>query len=133
MNQKACGAVVFNEDKVLLVLRTEGFYEFPKGHVEKGETELQTAKREVYEEANIEFNKINGFKHKIYYEPVPKVKKEVVYFLGTAINTNTKPQISEVEKAFFTTIPNAFKLLSHKNHVDTLVKAKKYYEKRIKK
>lgn len=129
MKQKACGAVVFNKDKVLLVQRTEGFYEFPKGHVEKGETELQTAKREVKEETNIKFKKINGFKHKIYYKPIPTVHKEVVYFLGTAINTDTKPQETEVNKAFFTPVPKAYNLLTHKNHIDTLTKAKKYYKK----
>ena len=41
--EKSCGAIIFNEGKVLVVKQTSGFYGFPKGHVEIGETEKETA------------------------------------------------------------------------------------------
>lgn len=41
-----------NKNKVLL-LNSEGEWVFPKGHVEKGETEMNAAIRELYEEAGV--------------------------------------------------------------------------------
>ena len=53
--EKSCGAVIFNdEDKVLIVKHNAGHWDFPKGHMEAGETETQTAIREVKEETNID-------------------------------------------------------------------------------
>ena len=43
--EKSCGAIIFNEGKVLVVKQTSGFYGFPKGHVEIGETEKETHAR----------------------------------------------------------------------------------------
>ena len=48
--EKSCGAIIFNDGKVLVVKQTSGFYGFPKGHVEIGETEKETAIRETKEE-----------------------------------------------------------------------------------
>lgn len=54
--QRAAGAVVFRRthDGVrLLVLRAYGNWDFPKGLVEPGESELETAKRELAEETGL--------------------------------------------------------------------------------
>ena len=44
--EKSCGAVVFtkvnNCIKYLLIQNLNGIYGFPKGHVEDGESEMQT-------------------------------------------------------------------------------------------
>ena len=51
----SCMAIVVagkNKKKALL-LNSEGEWVFPKGHVENGETFIQTALRELYEEAKI--------------------------------------------------------------------------------
>ena len=50
--EKSCGAVIFRKQKeleVLIVRQNEGHWCFPKGHVEKGESEQETAAREVLE------------------------------------------------------------------------------------
>ena len=53
-NEKACGAVIKNEEgKILLIFQQNGFWGFPKGHVEEGETEPETAVREVFEETGL--------------------------------------------------------------------------------
>ena len=55
--EKSCGAVIFNnEDKVLIVKHNAGHWDFPKGHMEAGETEKQTALREVKEETKIDIH-----------------------------------------------------------------------------
>jgi ADP-ribose pyrophosphatase len=55
--QVAVGAIVFKEDKVLLVLRgkppAENLWSIPGGSVELGETLQEAAEREIREEAGI--------------------------------------------------------------------------------
>ena len=88
--EKSCGAVVFREEggaRLYLVLHyTERHWDLPKGHVEKGETEEETARREIAEEtgiARIEF--LPGFRHVVSYtfrRAGKNVPKDVVFFLA---------------------------------------------------
>ena len=52
--EKSCGAVIFDGDKVLVIQQVKGHWGFPKGHVENGETEIETALREIKEETNLD-------------------------------------------------------------------------------
>ena len=71
--EKSCGAVVFtrinNEITYLLIQNLGGTYGFPKGHVEQGETEEQTALREIFEEV--------GLRVELY----PDFRREDEYFI----------------------------------------------------
>ena len=51
--EKSCGCLVVNQGKVLMIQHNEGHWDFPKGHMEVGESEEDTALREVKEETNI--------------------------------------------------------------------------------
>ena len=55
--EKSCGAVVYcqkdSDIKYLLVCEHSGFWVFPKGHMDAGETEKQTALRELQEETGV--------------------------------------------------------------------------------
>ena len=71
---KSCGVVLFNSGKVLLLRhsplssRGGGHWDFPKGHIDDGETEIQTALRELEEETGIaNANVIDGFRDTITY------------------------------------------------------------------
>src|SRR5690554_7789701 len=70
----SCGAVVYTRknDNILYVIvkSTEGYFGFPKGHMEKNETEEQTAIREIFEETGLKVNIIPGFKTINEY-PIP--------------------------------------------------------------
>ena len=86
--EKSCGAVVFTringQVKFALVQQLHGFYSFPKGHVEKGESEQETALREIYDELQLKPTLIEGFRT-VDEHPIPNkpgVIKQVVYFLG---------------------------------------------------
>jgi ADP-ribose pyrophosphatase YjhB (NUDIX family) len=67
----SAGGIVLNkEGKILLVNQKHLSWGFPKGHVEKGETNLEAAKREIYEESGVsELEYIKDFgkyeRHKI--------------------------------------------------------------------
>jgi 8-oxo-dGTP pyrophosphatase MutT (NUDIX family) len=91
----SAGAVIFKRkgpDILFLVVysnrnRTWGF---PKGHIEKGETEKNAALREIKEETGLDnLRFIEGFTEKIMYETISKrppfegqeIEKYVTYFL----------------------------------------------------
>jgi bis(5'-nucleosidyl)-tetraphosphatase len=60
--EKSAGAVVFRKTdkgiKYLLLKYRNGHWDFPKGHIENGETEEETMRREVREETGIDDLKI---------------------------------------------------------------------------
>ena len=56
---EVCAALIFDGDKVLLTSRPDhqdhaGYWEFPGGKIESGETPAQCLKRELMEELDIE-------------------------------------------------------------------------------
>lgn len=70
--EKSVGAVVFRRDgdKIyfLLLHYKSGHWDFPKGHIEKGESNEQTLRREVKEETGINDLKIlPDFERRVYY------------------------------------------------------------------
>ncbi len=76
--QKSVGTIVFHKEKgeifYLFLLapsvsnKKEFYFDFPKGHVEKGEKDIETAKRELKEETGIEGAYfLPGFKEWIKY------------------------------------------------------------------
>ena len=69
--ESSAGAVIFKknkETKYLLLKHEMGHWDFPKGNIEKGETDEDTIKREIKEETGIDDIKIiKDFKEKIHY------------------------------------------------------------------
>ena len=124
--EKSCGILVFDDDKVLLVFHNLGHYGFPKGHVEKGETEEETAVREVKEETNCDAKIIPGFREVITYSPKPNVMKDVVFFIGEPLTKDLKPQEEETSDVFFIKASDALKMITHKDERDLLEKAIEY-------
>ena len=110
----------------LLLHYESGHWDFPKGHVEKDETEEETAQRELLEETGItsaEF--ITGFRETISYHYSFKKKtrlKEVIYFLMT---TSQKEITLSDEHIGFLWLPydDALKKLTFENAKSTLQKA----------
>ena len=69
---KSCGFIVYKLDdegqKYLLLHQTKsGTWSFPKGRMEAGEDELQTAMRELYEETGLVADPVPGFREEYTY------------------------------------------------------------------
>lgn len=103
--EKSCGAVLWRinngKREYLLILNKKGnaygHWGFPKGHVEEGETEEETARREILEETGIRLSSfLNGFRVVSSYHPAPNIEKDVVYFLAEITDTDITLQQSEV-------------------------------------
>ncbi len=126
--EKSCGVIVFtrknNEIEYVIIKSINGFYGFPKGHVEAGETETQTALREVFEEVGLNPTLIDGFRETVeYYIPSIDVQKQVVYFLGEFKNQDIIFQKEELLSAKLMKFNEADNCFIHENNRELLLKA----------
>lgn len=80
--EKSCGCIVFNNDKVLVEKSLSGFYGFPKGHIENGESEIECAIRETLEETGINVLVDSSHRFSVSYMVHDVVPKEVIYFIS---------------------------------------------------
>ena len=129
---KSCGFIVYkrvNNKKFYLVIRSlNGDFGFPKGHTEPGESEIETAIRELKEETGIEVKIIEGFRRQIEYElrNIPNTIKQSVYFLGECTSDKIICQESEVSEARFFSYEDAIKILSFEKTKSILIDAEKF-------
>lgn len=84
---KSCGAIVYRhtDDGLEFLILNElhsDKWGFPKGHMERGEDEVETARREIHEEAGFHAEFKDGFREEIHYRISATVEKSVVYFLS---------------------------------------------------
>ena len=101
-HERSCGAIVFreinNELRVLLVQHSASHWSFPKGHVENGETDCETAIREVKEETGIDIEISSDFSRASTYSPYPGAQKTVTFFIGVYLGGSLRPQLEEVRR-----------------------------------
>lgn len=90
---KSCGFIIMRTKPQLgfLLMQKYNRYDLPKGHIELGETELECALRELYEETGIKANILHIdeiFRFTVTYQTLYKrftnktIEKTVVIFLG---------------------------------------------------
>ena len=102
--EKSCGAVVFTKEyddfKYVIIRSKGGTYGFPKGHVEKDETEKETALREIMEETGLKVEFLDKFKAEDSYKFTRNgvlIEKTVVYFLAECNSLTFKTNEEEIE------------------------------------
>ena len=119
--EKSCGAVVWrrgNDNQLYILMirhRHGGNRSFPKGHMERGETEYMTAVREVYEETAVQIRINSDFRETVHYSPMPGVEKEVVYFLTETAQTEIHPRQGEIAKVEWVPLEEVERSLTHEN------------------
>ena len=117
--EKSCGVIVINKDKqILLVKHQAGHYGFPKGHVESGETEIETAIRETKEETNIDVSIIGEYRFVISYDTKYNTHKDVVYFIGYPTTHKIIPELVEVSDVKWVDYEQVASLLQFQNIID---------------
>lgn len=131
MNEKVCGAVVYtkkeNEIYYVIIKNESGHIGFPKGHMEDGETELETARREIFEETSLTPNIDTNFREEYTYIFNGK-NKNAVYFIADFENTQIKTQESEIFDHWLVPYDKAYELLNFKEDRAILENAKRYLD-----
>ncbi len=113
--EKSCGCIIIKNGKVLLIQQTEGHWGFPKGHMELGETEIETAKREVKEETNIDVEINKDKRYVLEYTTDKGIFKEVVLFIAKKINGDERYQVSEIKTMEWLTYKDAIDRITYDN------------------
>lgn len=108
---------------LLIKHRKGGHWGFPKGHVEDGETEHQTAIREVYEETGLKIELLDGFREEETYSPAAGIMKTVVYFLATSVSDDVRYVLPEVEEHAWLSLEDALNRLSYESQCILLKQA----------
>lgn len=131
--EKSCGAVVFSRGadsvRFLLIQHVNGgHWSFPKGHVEAGESETQTALREIREETGLAVALDTGFRRVTTYSPSEGVRKDVVYFVAEAKETRLALQREEILDAGWYRREEAENKITYPNDAKLLEAAADYLD-----
>lgn len=128
--EKSCGCVILHGSgetlEVLLIQHLKGkHWSFPKGHVESGESERQTALREVREETGLEVRILRDFRATCHYLTKKRIPKEVVYFLAASDTKQVTIQPEEIGAYEWMSVPEAGQRLTFERDRRVLAKAAK--------
>jgi 8-oxo-dGTP pyrophosphatase MutT (NUDIX family) len=135
-HEKSCGAVIFrvgDATEYLLLHYDAGHWDFVKGHVEKGESEEATVKREILEETGLRNNIFQkDFRERIdyfYRRRGRTISKEVIFYL---VKNSGEEQVRiSGEHVGYDWLPyrEALDRLTYKNAKETLRKAEEHLQR----
>ena len=133
-HEKSCGAVVFTRTdkgvKYLLIANLKGIYGFPKGHVEAGETEEQTALREIREETGLRVTLVPGFRT-VDEHLIPEKQdtmKQIVYFLAEYEGQEVAYQKEELSGAYLVSYEEAMGMFQFESSRRILTEANHFLQ-----
>lgn len=129
--EKSCGAVVYRETDIgveFLAVKSKanGDWGFPKGHVEEGESEEETAKREVLEETGLSIILHDNFRTTVEYTMPNGIPKEVIYFIGKPLETIVNIQQEEIQEYRWLNYNDMLPLITFENTREVLKRARSF-------
>jgi len=137
IKEKSAGAVIFRQEgqkvKYLLLHYESGHWDFPRGHIERGETEEETALREIREETGIKkLDFLPGFRlaHSWFYRKRFDTKtvlshKTAILFLAETKTHQVKISSEHIGYQWLS-FDKALKQLTFDNSKKILEKADKF-------
>jgi 8-oxo-dGTP pyrophosphatase MutT (NUDIX family) len=139
--EKSAGAIIFRKNKEIKYLllhypsgsrTSKDYWDLPKGHIEKGEQEVDTVKREVKEETGLEDIKIiEGFKESIKYFfrfEGKTIFKTVIFYLAETGNQDVKVSFEHTGYKWLL-YEEALSQLTFKNAKEILKKSNEFLTK----
>jgi DNA polymerase len=97
INERSSGAIIYqikNQSvEYLLLKKSDGRYDLPKGHLEEGEDDITAARREIFEESGLKPEILKFFSKEVSYiftEKGKNIKKTVRYFIGKIQDQNVR-------------------------------------------
>ena len=122
--ETSVGCIIFKDDKVLLIFQNNtNFWGFPKGHMEKGETELETAKREVKEEIGLDVDINPKYRYELHYVVRNEIDKTTILYLAKPTSNEIVKQDSEIKEVKWLNFNDAIDLLTYEDSKELLKKA----------
>jgi diadenosine hexaphosphate hydrolase (ATP-forming) len=124
---EGAGGVVFNLDGAVLLIRypgKRGSWDFPKGHIDPGETVETAAVREVLEEGGVEARIERRLSTTEYVNPRGEARRVHWFLMRTSSRTATpEPGF----RAGFFVVPEALERLAHEQNRDLLLEARRLF------
>lgn len=129
IKERSCGAVVWRKRggrrHYLIIQNRSGHNGFPKGHMEYGESEAQTALREIREETSLEVTLDTSFRAEYRYLVDGYIHKSALYFLASYTDGSFKPQKGEVYGIWLLPFEEALEQLDYEQDRRILRQAEK--------
>lgn len=95
--------------------KNRNFWGFPKGHMEEGENEIQTALREVKEEVGLEVEIDEQKRYTLNYIIRDEIDKTTVLYIATPKSEEIIMQESEIENTKWCDFDEALNTLTFEN------------------
>lgn len=117
LDERCCGAAIFarRDGRTLWLTETthKGHTALCKGHMEPGEDERQTARREIREETGLDVTFVGDFRAISRYSAFADRVKTVVFFLARTESTDAVPQPEEIRQVHFLPFDQALDSLTY--------------------
>ena len=130
--EKSCGAVVWRGShaapEILLARHNGGHWSFPKGHGEGGETEAETARREIREETGLLADIDTAFRQTVTYYPKANVVKDVIFFTAQPTGGTEHAQEEEIAQIGWFSLPEALERVTYATDEEVLLAAAAYLQ-----
>jgi len=123
----SAGGIVLNtQGQIALVLMDNGKWSFPKGHIEKNESTLEAAKREIHEETGIEelklIKELGGYQRESADDK--NEIKNITLFLFRTSETDMSPSTNDIIRATWVNKEDVTSILSFKEDREFFEKIK---------
>ena len=112
--EKSCGCIIIDDNNKVLLVYGNGsfFWGFPKGHVEDGESEVETAKREVKEEVGLDVIIDESNRFELKYKIRNEIEKTCVFYIAKPVAKDIIMQESEIKDIRWCTFEETIEILT---------------------